>query len=254
MTPAARERRQVEVPVLLVTLSAWAALIVRPGAMSLSNSCCIPSTIQDGLSSMSLHMLMLRNPPSTLATGWMLMLASMMTPLLAAPIRHVMDRTLARRRWLSVLLFVLAYVAVWIAAGVVILSLALAVRMFLPASLLPVMVGLLVTVLWQCSPWKQRCLNRGHSHPAIAGFGGAADVDSLRFGLSHGLWCVGSCWALMLLPELFPVGHIPAMAVVTVWMIAEKLDRPSAPRWQWRGTGKATRLVIAQTRMLLQRS
>jgi len=253
MTPAARERRQVEVPVLLVTLAAWAVLIVRPGAMSLSNSCCIPSTLQEGLSTMSLHMLMSRNPLSTLATGWLLMLAAMMTPLLAAPIRHVMDRTLARRRWRSVLLFVVGYVAVWIVAGVVILSTALAVRLFWPHSLLPIVAAATVALMWQCSPWKQRCLNRGHAHTPIAAFGGAADVDALRFGLTHGVWCVGSCWALMLLPELFAVGHIPAMAVVTVWLIAEKLDRPSTPRWQWRGTGKATRLVIAQTRMLLQR-
>jgi len=253
MTPAARERRQVELPVLLITMAAWVALFVRPGAMSLSNSCCIPSTLQEGLSTMSLQMLMSRNPPSTLATGWLLMLVAMMTPLLSAPIRHVMDRTLARRRSRSVLLFVAGYVAVWMAAGVVLLSTALAVRLFLPTSLLPLMVGLLVTVLWQCSPWKQRCLNRGHAHPAIAGFGGAAAVDALRFGLTHGLWCVGSCWALMLLPELFPLGHIPAMAVMTVWMIAEKLDRPSTPRWQWRGTGKATRIFVAQARMLMQR-
>jgi len=253
MTPAARERRQVELPVLLITMAAWVALFVRPGAMSLSNSCCIPSTLQDGLSSMSLHMLMSRNPPSTLATGWLLMLAAMMTPLLSAPIRHVMDRTLARRRSRSVLLFVAGYVAVWMAVGVVLLSTALAVRLFWPLSFMPVAIAAGVALLWQCSPWKQRCLNRGHAHTPIAAFGRAADVDAFRFGLTHGVWCVGSCWALMLLPELLAVGHIPAMAIVTVWLIAEKLDRPSTPAWRWRGTGKATRIFVAQARMLMQR-
>ncbi|WP_167480726.1 DUF2182 domain-containing protein [Mesorhizobium waimense] len=30
--------------------------------------------------------------------------------------------------------------------------------------------------------------------------------------MTHGVWCVGSCWALMLLPLLVSHGHVATMA------------------------------------------
>jgi predicted metal-binding membrane protein len=132
-----------------------------------------------------------------------------------------------------------------------IVPIALLVRLFMPSSMLPALAFSLVAFVWQCSPLKQRCLNRGHAHPELAAFGVTADFDALRFGITHGVWCAGSCWALMLWPELFPVGHVTAMAVVTLWLLAERLDRPTPPRWRLRTTSKALRLVIAQTRTLL---
>ena len=74
------------------------------------------------------------------------------------------------------------------------------------------------------------------------------------FGITHAVWCVGSCWALMLLPLLVSHGHIAVMAAVALWLAAERLDRPRTPRWRWRwhGPGKAARIVIAQARMRVQ--
>jgi hypothetical protein len=57
----------------------------------------------------------------------------------------------------------------------------------------------------------------------------------------------------MLIPLLLSRGHIAAMAAVTLWLLAERLDRPRVPGWRWRGPGKAARIVVAQTPMLLQR-
>jgi predicted metal-binding membrane protein len=184
-----------------------------------------------------------------LAGGWALMLAAMMAPVLIPPLRHLRDRTFARRRARGIGLFVLGYAAIWMAAGALLLALALAVRRAAPESFVAVVPATAIAMVWQFSPAKQRCLNRCHAHPELAAFGPAADIGALRFGLTHGVWCAGSCWALMFLPLLISRGHIVAMAAVSLWLFAERLDRPMPPRWRLRGPGKAARLVIAQARM-----
>lgn len=238
-------------PVLAVTGVAWVALIARSGGSDLAGGCCIPASLQDGFSAPSLGMLIDRNPPGALALGWGLMLVAMMGPMLAMGIRHVFHRSLARRRVRGVLIFLAGYLGLWMAAGAVVLPVALVIRLFAPSSFWPAVVGVGVAAVYQFSPWKQKCLNRGHAHPALAAFGRAADFDVLQFGVSHGVWCVGSCGLLMLATELFPAGHLTAMAVATGWLVAEKLNRPTAPQWRFRGVGKAIRGAFAQTRQAL---
>ena len=131
------------------------------------------------------------------------------------------------------------------------LALALAVRLAAPESSVPVALMTTIALIWQFSPIKQRCLNRCHAHAELAAFGPAADIGALRFGLTHGVWCAGSCWALMLLPLLVSRGHVAAMAAVSLWLFSERLDRPMAPRWRLRGPGKAGRIAVAQVRMRL---
>jgi predicted metal-binding membrane protein len=251
MTPAAHERFQVRTPMLLMSAAAWILLAVQPGGMGLVH--CPPAMMRGASISASLHMLLALNPPATLALGWALMLAAMMLPLLIAPVRHVRDRSFAQRRARAIALFVSGYTGVWMAAGAVLLSLAMAARLAAPESPAPVAGVAAIALIWQFSPGKQLCLNRGHAHAALAAFGPPADLDSLRFGVTHGVWCVGSCWALMLVPMLVSSGHLAMMAVVSLWLIAEKLDRPMPRRWRVRAPGKAARIAIAQTRMLLER-
>ena len=227
MTPAARDRWQVRAPVLFLSAAGWILLAVAPGGATFAH-CLVemPSMI----------------PPASLASGWALMLAAMMAPLLIAPVRHVRDRSFAHRRARAIALFVAGYGAVWMAAGALLLAIAWAIRFALLAALL--------ATLWQCSPWKQVCLNRGHAHAELAAFAPAADWDALRFGLAHGVWCAGSCWALMLVPLLVSRGHLAAMAAVSVWLYAERLDRPMMPRWHLRLPAKAARILAANARAL----
>jgi predicted metal-binding membrane protein len=109
----------------------------------------------------------------------------------------------------------------------------------------------LIALAWQFSPFKQRCLNRCHAHGELSAFGAAADLDALRFGLAHGIWCACSCWALMLFPMLLPRGHLVAMACIAVLIFCERLEQPNPPCWRWRGLGKAKRIVLAQARISL---
>jgi predicted metal-binding membrane protein len=251
MTPAARERLQIRAPMLFISAVAWILLVIEPSGTALSALC---SAAMPGTAPSSREMLLALNAPYSLALGWALMLAAMMVPLLIAPVRHVRERSFARRRARAVMLFVTAYFVVWMAAGVVLLALAFVVRLFVPGSSMPLAMVTAVALVWQFSPLKQRCLNRCHVQAELAAFGLAADLDALRFGLTHGVWCVGSCWALMLLPFVFSRGNVAAMAAVAVLLFAERLNRPTPPSWRWRGMSKVARIVVAQTRMRLKRS
>jgi predicted metal-binding membrane protein len=196
-------------------------------------------------------MLLAMNPLSSLIAGWAVMLVAMMSPTLIAPIGHIVKRSFKHRRMWSVALFTLGYAAIWMAAGGVLLSARLVLSLLVPLSFVPAIVVGIVAFVWQCSPMKQRCLNRNHNHRELAAFGFAADLDVLRFGVTHGLWCVGSCWALMLFPILLSEGHLAAMAAVSLLMISERLEQPQRLSWGLRLHGKLMRIVVAQTRIRL---
>jgi predicted metal-binding membrane protein len=188
-------------------------------------------------------MLIAANPPPSLASDWALMLVAMMSPMLVAPIYHIRISSFARRRTRSIAFFVAGYGAVWMAAGAILLVVAIAAKWFLPQSYLPATIVGLIGIAWQASPFKQRCLNRCHSHRPLAAFGFSADFDVFRLGFEHGMWCVGSCWAAMLFPLLLAEGHFVAMAAVSILMFCERLDPPATPSWRWRGFGAALRCL-----------
>lgn len=225
--------------VLAVSLIAWIAILLEPRV----SSCCSANGAGG-----SWQMLLAANPPGPLAMDWALMLVAMMGPMLVAPLYHIRISSFDRRRLRSMALFVAGYFVVWMAAGVVIIAMELAAISLLPQSYLPAAIVGLVALIWQASPFKQRCLNRCHSHRPLAAFGFAADLDVLRFGLETGLWCTGSCWAAMLFPMLLLNGHFVAMAAVALLMFCERLDPPRTPAWQWRGFGTAGRYLTTRLR------
>jgi len=204
MTPSARARLRVRLPILAVSAASWIVL----------------------LSSAHVHSALVHVA---------LMTAAMMVPLIAAPVGHIHDRSFAARRPRAIFLFTSTYLAVWILAGLLLSS---------AAAIVPPTMAAAMVVIWQCSPVRQRCLNRGHNHPALAAFGGAADRAVVRFGVTHALWCVGSCWALMLLSLAVPSGHDTVMAVVLVWLLSEKIEPRRDPRWRFQFPWKAARAVL----------
>lgn len=161
---------------------------------------------------------------------------------------HVWLRSFRRRRARATALFLAGYVAVWMTAGAILLTIQLTAASFASQSFWPATIAAAVAILWQCSPLKQRCLNRGHLHPEIRAFGRAADLDTIRFGVTHGFWCAASCWAMMLAPMLLPRWHVLAMAMVSVLMTGEWLEHPAPPTWQWRGISRLKRMAVEQTR------
>lgn len=246
----ARELARVRNPVLLISAAAWILLLVEPGNMLMLAHC--PAMSYGAMPVWaSFQMLLATNPPASLAAGWVLMLVAMMTPVLISPVSHIRLRSFTYRRARSIALFVAGYAAIWMALGGVLPAIELAVRLFAPQSYLPAAGVVLIGLVWQFSPIKQRCLNRCHAHTELAAFGAAADFHVLRFGMIHGIWCAGSCWALMLFPMLLPRGHVVAMATVAGLIFSERLEQPMPPCWRRRGCGKAIRIVIAQARIRL---
>lgn len=220
---------RVRVPLLAVSAAAWTLLLVQPHEAMV---CVMPS---------------MRWTPASLFTASALMFAAMMVPLIGAPVLHVRERSFANRRRRATALFVAGYGVPWIAAGIVLL---LASSWVLAAeSSLLLVVTIAAIAVWQCSPMKQRCLNRGHAHTELSAFGVKADLDALRFGLGHAWWCAGSCFALMLLPMLLTRGHLAVMAGVTLWLAGERLERPAPPRWRLRGPAHVVRIIVGQARV-----
>jgi predicted metal-binding membrane protein len=232
------------------SLAGWSALALYRNDVTLSAFCAGGSPGAPPLS-VALSLALVVNAPFKLVTGWALMIVAMMAPLVVAPLRHVHDRSFARRRARAILLFVAGYVAVWMVAGVALQVLALAARWAAPAPLVCFSLACAVALVWQVSPAKQWCLNRCHRQPQLAAFGMAADHDALVFGLSNGVFCVGACWALMLLPLLVGRGHLPAMIAVALFVFAERFEATAPLHWRWRGFATALRIVTARARLHL---
>jgi predicted metal-binding membrane protein len=247
----AAARGQYGLPAALggTALLAWGAIALGAGNVMLPGFCAANGSWPRSLATLNLALAL--NPPAMLVAGWALMIAAMMPPLIGAPLRHVSDRSFARRRQRAMLLFAAGYMAVWMVAGMGLQGIALAARLAIPGSLLPLCVATAAAILWQVSPAKQWCLNRCHRRPHLAAFGMAADRAAFGFGLANGAACAGGCWAMMLLPLLLGHGHTFAMLAVALFVFAERFERPAPLAWRWRGPGKALRITAAQLRLRL---
>lgn len=235
MTPAARERQQVRIPLLAGSAIAWITLLARASTATPPGNDMTDPSMTDMAPGIA---------PGVLIASGALMVLAMMVPLLGPPTRHVLAASLARRRTRSAAEFLVGYLAPWILVG--------AILMVVPDVLgtdpsTTIVAVAIAAVVWQVSPTKQRCLNRLHAHPTLPAFGPAADLGALRFGLTHAGWCIGACWSLMLLAVVVPGWSLVAMALVTLWLAAERLERPERPGWRLRVPMKGVRLVLAHT-------
>jgi predicted metal-binding membrane protein len=250
MIDIAREAARIRYPVLAISALAWCALAAGP-AMQVPGLGAYCSAMGGDTATMaaSLPLWLALNPPSALAAQWALMLVAMMSPLIISEIHHIRFTSLARRRARSIGLFVIGYGGVWMLCGAVLTGIGFVALVLAPGSYVPAMIAALVACVWQASPFKQRCLNGCHDNRPLRAFGREADLDAFRFGLTHGVWCAGSCSGLMLLAVLLPEAHLAAMAAVAVLISCERLEDPERPRWKMRGFRKAGRILGAQVRI-----
>ncbi len=185
--------------------------------------------------------------PGAALLGWAAMLVAMMGPLLIPALRHVVERSLPRRRTRAVIVLLVGYLAVWSVGLLALAGASTLIRSVLVEPGSATALGLALVVAWQVSPAKQRCLNRCHARPPLAVVGRSADLDALRFGLRQAAWCFGSCWALMLVPLLLPGHHLTAMLLVAGWLWAERLESPAPLAWRPRVPLTVLRVALAQT-------
>ena len=172
-------------------------------------------------------------PALLYAAGWLLMIAAMMLPT-TLPVLEIFRRITAGRRDAGRLvgLVVTGYVLVWFGFGVAAHAVdwllhAAAERIFwLVLNGWVVGVAVLATAgLFQFSTLKYRCLDKCRTP---LGFvverwrGRAPAREALRLGIGHGAFCVGCCWALMLLMFVVGTGSVGWMLALSAVMAAEK--------------------------------
>jgi predicted metal-binding membrane protein len=83
---------------------------------------------------------------------------------------------------------------------------------------------LAVAGLYQFTPWKGRCLRSCRSPLSFIlehDFGGGSR-SAVRAGMSHGLWCLGCCWALMAVLLIVGLMNLAWMGALSVLFLAEK--------------------------------
>jgi predicted metal-binding membrane protein len=224
--------RRLPAALIGASLAGWFLLAVNE-SMSTFPLLCVSGAAPADDPAASIIALVNTAPLAARELGFALMLLAMMPPLLSGPLSHVWHRSLRRRRLRAVVLFVAGYGTVWLMAGVPLMMMALlgdgiATR----AVWWPTVLAVALAIAWQASPLKQSCLNRCHGRPPLATFGFRAEADALRYGVSHAVWCVGACWAMMLLP-LAAGGllHLTLMLAVMVVALVERVRAPEAARW-----------------------
>jgi predicted metal-binding membrane protein len=76
---------------------------------------------------------------------------------------------------------------------------------------------------FQFSSLKYACLDKcRHPGPFMLRFYRRGARGGLQLGLRHGLFCLGCCWALMLVMFSVGVASLFAMAMLTALMVYEK--------------------------------
>lgn len=118
----------------------------------------------------------------------------------------------------------LGYAAVGAAAQWLLVGAALLAPMGASASTWLSAGILAVAGLYQLAPLKRACVTRCRN-PLLQLMSGWRDGlgGALRLGLGQGSYCVGCCWALMALMFVVGVMNLVWMAVLTVFLLGEKL-------------------------------
>ena len=168
-----------------------------------------------------------------LAAMWMVMMIGMMIPSASPTLlmyAAVVRRAEGPRATLRVYAVAAGYVVVWSAFAVsaTLLQRALSVTVLSPMMTIvspwAAAAVLAIAAVYQLTPLKAACLEScrspvdfitTHMQPGVAG--------AFRLGLDHGVFCVGCCWALMLLLFAGGVMNLWTIAVLTAFVLFEKL-------------------------------
>lgn len=172
-------------------------------------------------------------PAAIYAGGWLLMITAMMLPA-AMPLFDRFERMVSSRgdRPRLIIAIILGYLVAWLAFGFAAHGLDLAVHAAVTRSTWLLFNGwavgaavLAVAGLFQFSTLKYRCLAKCR---APFGFisqhwrGRNPLRNAFQLGLHHGVFCVGCCWALMLLMFVVGTGNVGWMLGLGALMAAEK--------------------------------
>ncbi len=192
----------------------------------------------------------------TMLAMWWVMMVAMMLPS-AAPMLLLYQRVAGRRApgaaTGSTLIVALGYLLVW--GG---FSLAATVLhavgelngwiggMMASASLELDALLLVLAGVWQLMPMKARCLEACRTPvPFLSRIWRPGQSGALRMGMMHGAFCVGCCWAMMLLLFVGGVMNLYWIGGLALFVLAEK----TVPNWP--AVGRISGAVLIVTAGLL---
>ena len=167
------------------------------------------------------------------ASAWLLMIAAMMLPT-TLPLLGIVRRVTAARPDAGrlVALVVTGFFVAWLAFGIAAHAADAALRFAAVQSPWFIshgwMVGAAVLAgagVFQWSALKYRCLEQCRSPFGFVSarwHGRSPSREAFRIGLDHGIFCVGCCWALMLLMFVVGTGSVGWMLALAALMAAEK--------------------------------
>ena len=227
-----RDRSIVAAALILLTALAWAYLLHLNAAMSASAMSAMPG-MNMGPASRPIA-------PPELAYAvvmWAVMMAGMMTPL-AAPMILLYARVGRQARTQGAVFaatgwFAAGYFAAWTAFAIIaafaqsaLIQLALLTPAMAIDSDLIVGVLLLLAGIWQWLPLKGTCLAQCQAPLAflqrVGGFS-RSPFGALAQGAKRGFYCVGCCWALMLLLFVGGVMNLLWVAALSIFVLLERL-------------------------------
>jgi predicted metal-binding membrane protein len=219
---------------LVLAVAAWARVLLTP--MSAEDvagmSMTMTPTVVDGLA---------------YVTAWAVMMAAMMLPS-ALPMIGLYAATQRSRagpggRVVPVVLFTSIYLGLWALTGIPIYLASVALAATTPTALAYVSAGMLVVAgLFQFSPLKQVCLRHCRSPLGfLLGHWRAGWRGALAMGWAHAWYCLGCCWALMIVLVVAGAMGLPWVLLIAAIVAAEKL----LPHGEWiaRLTGVALVLL-----------
>jgi predicted metal-binding membrane protein len=172
--------------------------------------------------------------------GWMLMTAAMMLPTVL-PLLALFERLTAARadRRLLFGLLIAGYLLVWAAFGVAAHLLDAALHLIARQSTWLLVNGWMLGAIvlatagaFQFTRLKYRCLDQCRTPFSFIvrhWRGPRPKWNAFALGAHHGLFCVGCCWAIMLLMFVVGTGNVGYMLALGAIMALEK----NAP-WGWR--------------------
>jgi predicted metal-binding membrane protein len=230
-----RDRATVVTSVILVLIAAVAWVdVVRAslGDPDLMMTMFMPMTVSDGLA---------------FVASWGIMMTAMMLPS-ALPMIGLYGATqrgaaAGGPRGVPVVVFGFVYLAVWAAFGVPV-YVAHTFLMALPPAAFAygIAIVLVAAGAFQLSPLKQACLRVCRSPLGfMLGHWRAGLRGSLVLGWSHAVYCLGCCWALMMVLVAAGAMGLAWVLLIAAVVAAEKL----LPRGEWiaRATGGALLLL-----------
>ena len=182
-----------------------------------------------------------RTGPYAVATAlmWLVMMVAMMTPAVLPVLLTFwqLDRGSPARSAQHGVIFGVSYLLVWCGFGLLLALLqwglhrgAVLHTHLLTAGPLVAACLLIAAGIYQLTPLKAACLAHCQSPLAFLlshwrdGASGA-----MRMGITHGSYCLGCCWALMLLMFVGGVMSVGFMALISLFMLLERVL--PARRW-----------------------